>query len=132
MPKPSLDKIYQKVCTENFSNTSPDSFITGKAEDLVPFYKNLETFIRNKAHAIATHQVRNIYQKIARAQKPKDVQGVLPKLTYVAARLNDRNANDVVALFYGPVESVKSEEHVKNFKTLAEAVVAYHKYYNPK
>jgi CRISPR type III-A-associated protein Csm2 len=131
MPKPSLSQIYQNVCRDNFTDSSPESFVRGGTEDVVQFYNSLENFVANKAKAISTHQIRNIYQKIAKAKNPTDLQVMLPKLTYVAARLDNRNANDVVALFYGLVRAVEEHEHVKNFQTLAEAIVAYHKYYCP-
>lgn len=119
----------------------------GTGADLMPYLlqldKNLNSTIAvdviNKlkeylgmynAKAITASQMRNIYNLVKDVAGTTELQLKRPKLAYISARQD--KAPELIEFIDEVIKSVKTDDDVKNFKTFMEAVVAYHKYYNPK
>lgn len=102
---------------------------TDKLEELL---NNLESYVRCKGEGISTHQLRNIFSIVKRAKTRQELQLIRPKLAYVGARQNNKNAKEFVGLIEKIVKKVTDDNHVKNFIAFFEAIVAYHKFHQDK
>lgn len=84
---------------------------------------------------LKTNQIRNFYGSIAKLQSDGDFAKqrrqlalLRARLAYLTARAKGA-ANDLWAVFDPLLKEAKSPEHVAAVCDFAEAIVAYHKYY---
>ena len=78
---------------------------------------------------VTTHQIRNIFSGIIKAQKPLDLWKLQVNLAYIAGR-NERNfeLKDFTEHLSMIIRAVKTPEQLDLFKEFFKALVAYHKY----
>ena len=100
--------------------------------DIASLLNDIKGYAEDYGKRLNTSQLRNVFSKVLKAEKVIDLQLIRPKLMYVAARQQDREAKKVIEFFEKVISQVKDTEGVKNYKTFMEAFVAYHKYLNPK
>lgn len=100
--------------------------------DYNAYVSNLKRFVEQRLRAITTHQLRNIFSQVKRASSPTDLQLLRPKLAYVAGREDKDPMSLLVVLLDDLIQQVRTTEDVRAFVRLFEAVIAYHKYFNPK
>ena len=55
-----------------------------------------------------------------------------PKLAYISARQQDRDARVVTEFITELIKDSKTEPHKRSLTTIVEAMVAYHKFHHPK
>jgi len=99
------------------------------------------------ARGIKTNQIRNIFSTITKIRNDfksnkgkfeesirRELVMLKPKLAYAAGRNPDvRPFQELFdSAINGVIQSSKPEEALRNFFDLAEAVVAYHKFYGGK
>ncbi|MCI4669969.1 MAG: type III-A CRISPR-associated protein Csm2 [Bacteroidia bacterium] len=92
----------------------------------------LENLVRHYAKSITTSQLRNIYSVIKEMQEDEMANLVLlrPKLAYISARQQKKEAQEFTQFISDLISRVNSRDDFRNFKTVMEAIVAYHKLYN--
>jgi len=99
------------------------------------------------ARVIKTNQIRNIFSTITKIRNDfksskgkfgesirRDLVMLKPKLAYAAGRNSDVKPFQQLfdSAINGVIKSSNPEEALRNFFDLAEAVVAYHKFYGGK
>jgi CRISPR type III-A-associated protein Csm2 len=109
-----------------------------KSEDidgLLECIKRLvETEGGGKEKKVTTHQLRNVYEIIRKAESPQTLKLARPKFAYIAARQKD-GIRVLMALFDDLVRQIdtktpkKAEAQKKSFTKFVEAIVAYQKYF---
>jgi len=129
---------FVKGAQEHFGKHYGDLLDMEHSADLDGLDKQLKAFVKLHHEDVTSSQLRNIFGKIKPIDK-KDVNKLRmqrPKLAYVIARQGKKKG--ALALMYwfdDLIGKVKEPKDVEGFKTLLEAVVAYHKYFetlNPK
>ncbi|TAK40804.1 MAG: type III-A CRISPR-associated protein Csm2 [Saprospiraceae bacterium] len=129
---------FVKGAQDHFGKHYADLLDMEHSADLDGLDKQLKAFVKLHYKDVTSSQLRNIFGKIKPIEK-KEVNKLKmqrPKLAYVIARQNKKQG--ALALMYwfdDLIGRVKGEKDVEGFKTLLEAVVAYHKYFetlNPK
>jgi len=91
----------------------------------------IKEFVSNNGKRISSSQLRNIYGKVC-SIADNDITGIQllrPKLAYIAARQDNKDAKYFVEFIDGLISKINTENHVKSFKIFMEAIVAYHKFY---
>lgn len=96
------------------------------------FIARVKDFVENRARQITTHQLRNIFTRVRAAREPAHLFVLRPQLAYVAGRSDRSEMRELVVLLDDLIQAVNSPERVAAFRDFYEAVIAYHKYYNPK
>jgi CRISPR type III-A-associated protein Csm2 len=95
------------------------------------FLDQVKDFVRTKARSITTHQLRNIFSRVKRARTPHELSILRPQLAYVAGRSERDEMRELVILLDDLIREV-NEERLKAFQSFYEAIIAYHKYFDPK
>jgi len=117
-----------------------NNFFGGLKQELLKFkqsqkidelFAKTEEFVQQYAKDLTTHQLRNIFQEIKKANDITSLKLIRPNLAYIAGRLdaNKKNEKTFVAFLDSLIKEVKNDNHLENFKDFMEAVVAYHKFY---
>ena len=127
---PTLPNLEQRVDDILMMKSLPADRISSLLDDI-------KSYAQHNAAKLNTSQLRNIFSKVLGAKELSQLQLIRPKLMYVAARQQDREAKKVVEFFERIITKIKTTnpentEGVNNYKTFMEAFVAYHKYANPK
>ena len=95
-----------------------------------------KAFIQRRAKKISTSQIRNIFARIKSAQQEQDLYRLRPLLAYAAGRATKEQEQDALSdltvLMDTLIREVKTSEDVRRFQEFSEALVAYHRYFNPK
>lgn len=135
-------KDYRKTIKDHFGNDFDRLLqLNGQSVDgngMVKSLNKLKRFVEVNKYGITTSQLRNIY-----AQALSLNQGGLAnmaklkyKLAYVAGRQRKKNDTEQFTTFIDMLleETAKSQDPkaIGNFLMVMEAVVAYHRYFNPK
>jgi CRISPR-associated protein Csm2 len=103
-----------------------------KSPKIDEVFNKTEEFVKNYSQSITTHQLRNIYQEVKKANEVLDLKLLRPNLAYIAGRLDNDWGKKFVAFVDALIREVDSKEKLENFKDFMEAVVAYHKFYGSK
>lgn len=101
-------------------------------EGIDSLLKQIQEYATLFAKKLNTSQLRNIFSKVLKATTPLSLKLMRPKIIYVAARQQNGDAKRVVEFFESMIQSVDTEEKVKNYQSFMEAFVAYHKYISTK
>jgi CRISPR type III-A-associated protein Csm2 len=101
--------------------------------DLQSLIDLIDNYIKERKSAITTSQLRNIFQKVKEAKNRLQLQMIRPLLAYVAARQKSEEAKELVKFLSDLINEVKDDDkQLQNFQYFMEAIVAYHKFHNPK
>ncbi|NMC40173.1 MAG: type III-A CRISPR-associated protein Csm2 [Bacteroidales bacterium] len=101
------------------------------ADQVIKVISQIKAFVESKCKSITTSQLRNIYSRII-SMSDEDLtslQLIRPKLAYIAARQQNKQAREIVEFFDELITQVKMPEQFRSFKIFFESVVAYRKYY---
>lgn len=129
--KPTVEEQVIEIKTKYFSKTYDELLIiTDNQQDisLDEIYSNVSKFVEEKCKVVSTSQLRNIYGRIVKIDNINSLKMLRPKLAYVAAR--QPNTKAIIMFFDGLIKNVNTEEKLKSFKIIMEAVVAYHKFHH--
>lgn len=74
---------------------------------------------------VTTSKIRNIFSPIKSAKNVKEIKLLRPKLAYLAGK--DSGTKPFMNDLDKVIKSIKTENEVKNFKALFEAIVCYKK-----
>jgi CRISPR type III-A-associated protein Csm2 len=120
---PQLPKLETRVADILLMKSLTDDKIATLLDDI-------RDYARDYGKKLNTSQLRNVFSKVLKAEKVIDLQLIRPKLMYVAARQQDRDAKRIIEFFEKIITHIKDSDTVgvKNYKTFMEAFVAYHKY----
>jgi CRISPR type III-A-associated protein Csm2 len=119
--KHALENRVSDILSMNTLNTGIDSLLT-----------DIKSYADLYGKRLNTSQLRNIFSKVLGATSPLSLKLLRPKIIYVAARQQNNEAKRVVEFFESLIQSVDTNEKVKNYQSFMEAFVAYHKHSNPK
>lgn len=100
--------------------------------DYNDFLDRVKRFVERRARSITPSQLRNIFIRVRAADHPRRLWVLRPQLAYIAGRADKEEMRELVVLLDDLIQKVTSPERVTAFKDFFEAVIAYHKYYNPK
>ena len=96
------------------------------------YLNQVKSFVERRARNITPAQLRNIFASVNRAAQPHDVHVLRPQLAYVAGRADREEMRELVVLLDDLIVKVDTVKKLKAFQQFFEAVIAYHKFYNPK
>lgn len=103
-----------------------------KPEEINKVFDEVKKYMKQNARHLNSSQLRNIFAKL-KANKEEDVNTLLllrPKLAYMAARQTNRDAKLFMEDLDEVLKKVEKKEHVHNFISFFESIVAYHKFYD--
>ncbi|MGB9682514.1 MAG: type III-A CRISPR-associated protein Csm2 [bacterium] len=104
-------------------------------EDFKEFNDKIKAFIKEKRN-VGTSRMRKIYEIIKGAKDQKSLLVSLPMLAYIVGKESDIKERDqigeIVLLLSDCIYQMKQEEDFKGIQRFAEALVAYHRYFNPR
>lgn len=136
-PTPRSSQSDQVARTFQKANLKPEWITRGADKDLVDFAEKMGTFMGK--NGLTTSQIRNFYGEIKRIQSGTFEKNqaafylLRPKLAYARGRFPDQAG---LELFKNIVDAacplVKDNATFNNFCNLIEAVLAYHRFTNPK
>jgi len=104
-------------------------FNVSKTDTLI---QNIESLVQNEATSLSQSQLRNLYDKIIRADNLINLKLIRPHLAYSAARLSGKDpykAKKFLSLIDYMIRELE-ENQLAAFKRFMEVIVAYHKYYS--
>ena len=126
----TFDELANEVRKGFFGNGLYDEILkmknTGKLDALL---EEIERFVKELGTQVTTSQIRNVYDKIIKAQDCNGLKMIRPQLAYIAGRDKSDNQKKFLAFIDGIIKTVREEEQRKSFKVFFEAIVAYHKFY---
>ena len=128
-----LDINYFK---EYFSD-NPIGFILTKrnnTEDIDLFINKIDSFIFNVRNEISTSQFKKIYSEVRRLS-PADIAKIKLiriQLAYIAGRNEKSNATQKLCSLIDSLIQNLNADNLNEFRIFLEAIIAYHKYHNPK
>jgi len=98
-------------------------------------------FVLHQCGELRTHQIRNIFGRIKRADTPGKLQIARNFLTYTAGRQDEKSQaaiklfNEILEKVRTPAADAKAEDHknaqmeVRNVQHFFESIVAFHKFH---
>ena len=126
----TFDEFATEVRKGFFGNGLYDEILKMKNTDkLDALLEETERFVKELGTQVTTSQVRNVYDKIIKAQDCNDLKMIRRQLAYIAGRDKNENQKKFLAFIDGIIKTVREEEQRKSFKVFFEAIVAYHKFY---
>lgn len=102
-----------------------------KEENSRQFVNASKEIMDRFARHLSSSQLRNIYDKVLTTKDAENLQYLRPKVAYMAARQNTTEAKGFV-LFLDEIMDKVTDASFQRFLNFFEALVAYHKFYNPK
>lgn len=105
-------------------------------EDFKIFNQQLKDFIRERVKSVNSTKLRKIFEIIKNAKDGRELLLAIPRLAYIVGRedkVNKDSVGLVITLLSDSILSLQSNEDRAGYKGIqkcAEAMVAYHKYYN--
>jgi len=102
-----------------------------KSAKLSDIISKISDFVLKEGKSVTTSQLRNIYARIKKTTTREELQLLRPVLAYTSARQKGEGGKIIIALLDDLIQKV-TKDNIKDFKTFAEAIVAYHKYHHPK
>lgn len=126
----TLQEWQQIVKAEYFQKHYAEILKFKQTDYLDKLVEETETFVNKLGGHIKTHQLRQVFKQVKAADNINALKLLRPKLAYVAARVEKKEAKKIVALLEGLIREVNSDTQLDNFKLFFEALVAYHKFYH--
>lgn len=126
------DEEYRESIREVFGNDYVRTILNPQT-DYNDYIKRVKKFVERRATQITPSQLRNIFGRVRTAKRPQDLFELRPKLAYVAGRSDKEEMRELVVLLDDLIQEVSQERagSVPAFRSFFEAIIAYHKYYNP-
>jgi len=123
------EETYNRLLHLNLEEISGNPEDIEKVNNLID---RLERFVKKYADTITPSQLRNIYSAIKEKDDSEIGQLVLlrPKLAYISARQQKPKARIMTSFISDLISKVNDKASFKSFKTVMEALVAYHKLYH--
>jgi CRISPR-associated protein Csm2 len=126
----TFDELATEVRKVFFGNGLYDEILKIKNTDkLDALLEETERFVKELGTQVTTSQVRNVYDKIIKAQDCNGLKMIRPQLAYIAGRDKNENQKKFLAFIDSIIKTVREEEQRKSFKVFFESIVAYHKFY---
>jgi CRISPR-associated protein Csm2 len=126
------DDDFRQSIRAVFGNDYVALILNPHGGDYNDYLDRVKRFVRERAKQITTSQLRNIFTRVQAAKRPEQLYVLRPRLAYVAGRSDREEMRELVVLLDDLIREVKEEDRVASFRSFFEAVIAYHKYYNPK
>lgn len=126
------DEDRQRDLEQAFGTNYAEDILRENKPDPNAYIDQVRRFVEKRGRGLSTSQLRNIFTRVRRAKEPAALALLRPQLAYAAARVDKEDMRDLVFLLDSLIQHVKTAEQVKQFQSFLEAVVAYHKYFNPK
>ena len=127
--KKTFEQLGQEVKTQFFSSIFSELLNMSKTANLDNVLHTIEKFVSEEGQNLSTSQLRNIYDKVLKAQNINELKLVRPNLAYIAGRSSNDKEKSLLAFIDLLIKSVSSETQIQEFKIFFEAVVSYHKFY---
>jgi CRISPR-associated protein Csm2 len=125
------DDDFRGSIREFFGNDYVARILDSRQGDYNEFIDRVKRFVQLRLSRITTSQLRNIFPRVKAARSPQDLFMLRPQLAYVAGRSEKEEMRELVVLLDDLIREV-TEARMESFKSFFEAVIAYHKYYNPR
>lgn len=124
------DGNYEALLDLNLENVNNDK-AQEELQKLNHLIDLIQKFVEENGRNITTTQLRNIFAAIKEVPEEdrKRLSLLRPKIAYIAARQQRKEARIFTDLIGDLMKKVQSPAQFKSLKTLLEAIVAYHKYY---
>jgi len=122
---------------EKYFTTNPSDFILKRPSDSTNvdnYINKIDDYIREKGKNISTSQLRNIFSEIRKFNKediPK-LKLFRVKLAYISGRNEKSPETQNLCLLLDSLIKNVNENNLEIFKDFFEAIISYHKFYNPK
>lgn len=116
--------------SKHFGTLKNEIFQFEESQKIDELFQKTEEFVKNYGKDVTTHQLRNIYQEIKKANSLMDLKLLRPNLAYIAGRLEKNEKGKAFVAFIDNLIREVKEKQVENFKSFMESVVAYHKFYH--
>lgn len=135
--KEAEKKDYLAIAKSFFPDHYDDLLQMEKSEDIDGLLECVQTLVEKAGDGekkVTTHQLRNVYEIVRKADSPQTLKLSRPKFAYIAARQKD-GVRVLMALFDDLVRQIdakdpkKAESQKKSFTKFVEAIVAYQKYF---
>ena len=136
----SPEEHWRKTLQEFFKTTHyPEKVLQFERmgmEDFKIFNQQLKDFIRERVKSVNSTKLRKIFEIIKNAKDGRELLLAIPRLAYIVGRedkVNKDSVGLVITLLSDSILSLQSNEDRAGYKGIqkcAEAMVAYHKYYN--
>lgn len=137
--KKSFEELAAEVKNQYFKNDFDNILMISQTKQLDTLINQIEHFVEHTASKLSASQLRNIYDKVLKAQTTNELKLMRPQLAYIAAKessnvslYNKDKVKSFFAFFDLLIQKVDSINKMEEFKTFFEAVVAYHKFYGKK
>ena len=127
--KKTFEQLGQEVKTQFFGSNFSELLNMSKTANLDNVLHTIEKFVSEEGQNLSTSQLRNIYDKVLKAQNINELKLVRPNLAYIAGRSSNDKEKSLLAFIDLLIKSVNSETQIQEFKIFFEAVVSYHKFY---
>lgn len=114
-----------------FGNDYVSFLLDPPRERYEEYLERTKAYVRDRVGAITTHQLRNIFARVKRAKSRHDLMLLRPQLAYVAGRSEKVQMSELVQLLDDLIRQV-DDRTLDGFKRFYEAIIAYHKFYDPK
>lgn len=121
---------------KKFFTEDPVNFILMKREQDEDDYLNrIDKYVAENKKSITSSQLRNIFSKIKRLgesdEDVKKLKRLRVNLAYIAGRSEKKGMQNLCALLDELIQQT-NKNNIQIFKDFFEAIIAYHKYHNPK
>ncbi|HEU0078581.1 MAG TPA: type III-A CRISPR-associated protein Csm2 [Longimicrobiaceae bacterium] len=131
-PHRRTDDDFRQSIREVFGKDYVALILNPHGGDYNDYLDRVKRFVQDRARQITTSQLRNIFTRVQSAKRPEQLHVLRPRLAYVAGRSDREEMRELVVLLDDLIREVQTEDRVAAFRSFFEAVIAYHKYYNPK
>lgn len=128
MDPKNLNDYFSDLTIEDLIN--PEKYLNSK--DVISIINCIENAMKVYANVITYTQFRNIYGILQKANTVADIQKARPKIAYIHARLEKKEAKEVTFFIMEIIKKLTDENQIKPFHEFMETMVAFHKQYNTK
>lgn len=129
----SEEKALEEI-KESFGANYVSEILSKKKSDYNDYIRRVKAYAEGTAKEITTTQLRNIFSRIKKIKISNldDLHVLRPKLAFVAGR-SDKKMKTLVFLLDVLITKIDDDpEKLCQFQDFFEAIVAYHKYYEPE
>ncbi len=111
---------------KRFGNNYVNAILSPR--DYNGYIDNIKSYVEKNKDKISTSQLRNIFSKVKEVKEPRNLTMLRPKLAYVVGR--QTGMKELVYLLDELIKKV-NKDNLNQFKDFFEAIIAYHRYFNP-
>lgn len=115
----------------------PVSYILKSSKDageIDEYLNKIDSFIFNVRNEISTAQLKKVYSEVRRLTHNdiNKIKAVRIHLAYIAGRNDKSAATQKICMLLDSLIQNLTSSNLEEFKMFLEAIIAYHKYHNPK